>query len=329
MRLTLRQLHYFVAVVDAANMSRAARLLHVAPTALSLQVKAMEESLGVRLLERHSRGVRPTEMGGLLYERARTILGMVEDTEREIRPGVPDAFREVRLGMPPAVARTIGVDVVLGAASGFDGLALHVKEGWSADLMEKLRADELDFVVGYGLEGSEGVEAIEILEERFVLAGTPGLIGTGRRIALSGALDFELVFYSDRGIAWLTVTEAAAMTGRSALQIRDVQAIDVWRSMLCRGVSAAITPFGAVAEECRRGELVVRQIDRPHLTRRLGLAGRSDRFAIGQRLGFVDFLADLVVRAHVELGPYYRILRGKPKDAAADGLGAELQSPKH
>ena len=61
--MNLRQLRYFVSVVEAGNMTRAAEQLHVAQTALGMQIRQIEEDLGVALLVRHSRGVEPTKAG--------------------------------------------------------------------------------------------------------------------------------------------------------------------------------------------------------------------------------------------------------------------------
>lgn len=55
--MNLRQLKYFVGVIEAGNMTRAAEQLHVAQTALGMQIRQLEEDLGVALLVRHSRGV--------------------------------------------------------------------------------------------------------------------------------------------------------------------------------------------------------------------------------------------------------------------------------
>jgi hypothetical protein len=68
--MNLRQLKYFVSVVEAGNMTRAAEQLHVAQTALGMQIRQIEEDLGVALLVRHSRGVEPTEAGSFLHGRA-------------------------------------------------------------------------------------------------------------------------------------------------------------------------------------------------------------------------------------------------------------------
>jgi tetratricopeptide (TPR) repeat protein len=83
--MNLRQLRYFIGVVDAGNMTRAAEQLHVAQTALGMQIRQLEEDLGVALLVRHSRGVEPTRAGNLLRARALDILSLVEQARKDLR----------------------------------------------------------------------------------------------------------------------------------------------------------------------------------------------------------------------------------------------------
>src|SRR6185369_236810 len=82
-RMTLRQLRYFTRIVEAGNITRAAEQLYVAQPALGMQIRQLEESLGVELLERHSRGVSPTRAGQALYERACEILRLVHEAEQQ------------------------------------------------------------------------------------------------------------------------------------------------------------------------------------------------------------------------------------------------------
>ena len=82
--MNLRQLKYFVSVVEAGNMTRAAEQLHVAQTALGMQIRQMEEDLGVALLTRHSRGVEPTKAGTILHARAVAVLKSVEELRKEV-----------------------------------------------------------------------------------------------------------------------------------------------------------------------------------------------------------------------------------------------------
>ena len=76
--MDVRKLSQFVAIVEAGSLSRAAVRLHIAQPALTHAVQALEEELGVPLLERHARGVALTEFGELLVDHARTILREVD-----------------------------------------------------------------------------------------------------------------------------------------------------------------------------------------------------------------------------------------------------------
>ena len=84
--LDLRQLHYFVVVVEEGQMTRAAARLHIAQPALSQAIAKLENDLGVRLFERHARGVTPTEAGTAFFERASRALIAVEEAEEAVEP---------------------------------------------------------------------------------------------------------------------------------------------------------------------------------------------------------------------------------------------------
>src|SRR4029078_4974674 len=76
--MELRHLHYFVAIAEERSFTRAAERLWVAQPGLSTQIRRLEDELGVRLLERHTRGVDLTRAGELFLDRARVALAAVE-----------------------------------------------------------------------------------------------------------------------------------------------------------------------------------------------------------------------------------------------------------
>src|SRR5262245_7072745 len=84
MAMELRQLRYFLAVADAESFTGAARRLHLAQPALSQQIRALEDELGVRLFERGARRSRLTEPGSRLAARARRIFLEVEGTRDDM-----------------------------------------------------------------------------------------------------------------------------------------------------------------------------------------------------------------------------------------------------
>ncbi|MBX3631908.1 MAG: LysR family transcriptional regulator, partial [Simplicispira sp.] len=72
--MDLRQLGYFVRVVELGSLTRAATVLRIAQPALGIQIKKLEVEFGAPLLVRHSRGVEPTDVGALLFEQAKALL---------------------------------------------------------------------------------------------------------------------------------------------------------------------------------------------------------------------------------------------------------------
>ncbi len=117
--MNLRQLKYFVSVVEAGNMTRAAEQLHIAQTALGMQIRQIEEDLGVTLLVRHSRGIEPTQAGTLLHSRALAILKLVEETRQEVSTCNREEREPIRFGINPALMAITGTELALTSASIF------------------------------------------------------------------------------------------------------------------------------------------------------------------------------------------------------------------
>ena len=88
--MDLRILRYFLAVADEGNITRAAERLHVSQPALSMQLAALEDELGHKLLERSARGIALTEKGIALRQRADDLVDLVERVEAEIKASDTD-----------------------------------------------------------------------------------------------------------------------------------------------------------------------------------------------------------------------------------------------
>ena len=110
--MDLKQLAYFVHVVDLGGFSRAARVLGIAQPAISRQVRSLEVELRQNLLLRNGRGATPTEAGKRLLEHARGILQQVDRARREVEETKDAPVGHVVVGLPPTVARHLTVPVV-------------------------------------------------------------------------------------------------------------------------------------------------------------------------------------------------------------------------
>lgn len=144
--MELRHLRYFVSVAEQGNVSRAAEKLFIAQPALSLQIKQLEQEVGVPLLLRVPRGVQLTAAGSAFLEESRAILTRVQQaTLRARSQGLQS--RSVRLGLVPSATHSLlpGLQRRLQTA----GLAtqLQVREMISSQQLQALRNGEIDLAM--------------------------------------------------------------------------------------------------------------------------------------------------------------------------------------
>ena len=138
-------LRTFVAVAAAGNVTRAAEQVGRTQSAVSIQIKRLEETLGESLFERGSRGVALTPQGKLLLVSANRIIGLLDEAAAAIRAkplGGP-----VRIGIPEEYGYTVLPRALAAFASQHPHVEVTVKCGYSAAQLTAIDADELDLAV--------------------------------------------------------------------------------------------------------------------------------------------------------------------------------------
>ena len=151
--MDLRQLRYFLAVVEHGSFTRAAAATGRTQQALSKGIQALEQQLGARLFERGARQVRLTEVGRLLVEHARPASEVVrrfEDRLHELQTG---AEGQVRIGTGPSTAGSLVAPAVLALRRHWPRIGVHVSGGILPELLPGLLARELDVVVSLHISG--------------------------------------------------------------------------------------------------------------------------------------------------------------------------------
>ncbi|MFF7751459.1 LysR family transcriptional regulator [Streptomyces sp. NPDC007971] len=175
--MELRQLRYFVTVVDEAGFTRAAELLHLAQPGLSAQIRQLERELGQPLLDRTGRRVRPTEVGEAVLPFARAALAAVDGVRQTVQEFTGLLRGRVAVGLLPGTL-THAFDLA-GMLAAFHAAHPHVEvtltEDTSDRMLAALRAGELDLsVIGVAQEEPPpGVDLLIVVDEPLVVAAVP------------------------------------------------------------------------------------------------------------------------------------------------------------
>ena len=144
--MELRQLRHFVAVVDCANLSRAAERVAISQPALTRSIKNLEDLLGVELLERKPRGVEATEAGLALYHHAQIVLNACQRLTREVRELERGVSGTVYVGVGSMFATHITADVAQNLAQVHPRLAMVVTDGFFEELLRRMQDGRLDLI---------------------------------------------------------------------------------------------------------------------------------------------------------------------------------------
>ncbi|MFG1808512.1 LysR substrate-binding domain-containing protein [Streptomyces sp. NPDC049040] len=178
--MSLRQMEYFVTVVDAGSFTRAAEILHVTQPALSHQIKAFERHIGGPLLERLPRGVRLTPMGRAFLPHAEVAVRSAARAERAARAAAGVLGGELHVAAVHSVAAGLLPPVFARWRRERPGVELILHEyGRDEDLDDGMDRGVADLAVGHG--GAGAAARVPLGDEEVVVVLPPGdpLVGGG------------------------------------------------------------------------------------------------------------------------------------------------------
>jgi LysR family transcriptional regulator, nitrogen assimilation regulatory protein len=299
--ISLRQLHYLVAVADAGSFSAAALQAHVAQPALSRQIAMLEAHVGLRLLHRSHKGVALTEAGVRLYNLARSTLERLGSLGNELRASEKQPAGVVNIALPPSVASMLVPQVVRELEARYPGIVLRVEDGLSLENGRSLESALIDFGivptadelvdVSYEPLVRESLLLVERCDEaQRVPATIPFAQVVRRRLVLP-----PRSFHTRRVID--DVAHASHHTLVIGYEQRSVTTI---MSLVRDGLGATITNSPAVEQFWTQGAVSARRIVRPEITRTMSLARPSRRtlsFAAEAVYGVVKRFAIEAVKA--------------------------------
>jgi DNA-binding transcriptional LysR family regulator len=252
----LALLETFVRIVEAGSLSAAAPLLQTTQPTVSRRLRALEQALGVPLLQRSTHGMRLTLDGERCYDRARTLLadwaafeadigGAGAEPEGLLRVAVPHAFGQERFVAPLAEFLRAYPRVTV--------------EWLLEDVVDDARARGIDCVIQVGQPTDPAMVAIRLAAVPRIVVAAPGLLAAGSVPQLPDALAALpwlalRTYYRDELLLTHAVTgESRTVRLQSRLSTDSLYAL---RSGALRGLGACAGSAWLLADDVARGDLV-------------------------------------------------------------------------
>jgi LysR family tcuABC transcriptional regulator len=298
----LRQLKYFVRVVELGSMGRAALDLGVVTSALSQQISRLEGELSTRLLQRTSGGVIPTEAGLAFLRQAQLALRHVQAAAAAAQQARLSG--QVSVGLAPTTAAVLGLPFIEAMRERYPEVRLHLVESLSGHLATMLGARQIDLALIFQGDAPTRWSVQHLLDEHLFVIGAQGLAGlpvskaaakAGARVKLAQLAELPLILPSGpHGLRALLNTAFA----RARIKPRVVAEIDglaLLMDAVRAGLGATVQPAAALARLAGEPLVALRVAD-SHALRPNLLASLSDDELAPAALAARVVLADVARR---------------------------------
>lgn len=285
-RLNYHHLRYFREVAHAGNLTRVAEILNVSQSALSTQIKTLEERLGHPLFTRTGRRLELTEVGRLVLDHADRIFEIGGDLVATLEHR-STARPPLRIGALSTLSRNFQMQFLAPVLT--SGTEIILRSGSEADLLDGLRTLALDVVLSTAPPptGSGGdLLAHHLAEQPIALHGRPDLVRGGSLRALLSERAFILPSESGIRAGFMALADRLGVAPRIVANVDDMAMV---RLLARAGAGLAVAPSVVVVDELRAGRLATADVD-------LGLTERFFAITLGRSFPH-PLLASLLSRA--------------------------------
>jgi LysR family tcuABC transcriptional regulator len=254
--MDIRQLRYFVQIVECGSLSKASRQCHVAQPALSQQLAKLEDMVGKPLLHRSSKGVWPTDNGLALYHHARFMLRQHDQALSIARSEAGAIQGMASVGLPATTVSAIGLPLVRRIRERYPGVLLNVVEGMSGHIGQLMRMGQLDLAVLFSNDVARDLTIEPLMvEELFLIVPEGSALVPRRQMAISIAEAAALPLILPTGSHGLRQRIAAEFDNRGLTVnvVAEIDSLSLLMNCVHDSIGATIKPMGAVMQEGARG----------------------------------------------------------------------------
>lgn len=279
----LRHLRCLVAVAQERHLARAAERLALSQPAVSKTLAELEALAGARLVERGQAGRRGiqglTAAGEQLLAHALRVLEALDASAESLMPASGTRPQRLRIGALPSVGPSLLPPALAALRERLPDLQVQVQTGPNADLLDALRAGDLDLVAGRMSDPHlmAGLSFELLYTEPLVIVARPGHPLAGTAPSVQEVLRHPLVIYGEGTIPrHHTESFLSGLGLRLPVHVTQTLDLSVARALLIRSDAVWFTPIGAAQDDLASGQLVRLAIDTAGTDEPVGLLLRTD-----------------------------------------------------
>jgi len=245
--MNIRPLEYLVAIADLRNFSRAAEACHVSQPTLSIQLRKLEEELGVQLIERSPRQIMLTEVGRDIADRARVVIQDIAQLKSIARRATDPTTGIIRLGIFPTLAPYLLPHIVPEIRQTYPQLQLQLFEEKTDDVLKQIKRGNLDAGI-LALPITDEQLNYEVLFDEPFVAALPSNhpLADSRYLSIMDLQGTELLLLEEGHCLREHALEVCTLAG--ALEKLEFQAtsLETLRMMVAAEVGITLLPVLAV-----------------------------------------------------------------------------------
>ncbi|MFI8306624.1 LysR family transcriptional regulator [Streptomyces sp. NPDC085927] len=270
--MDVKQLKALVTVAEVGSVTRAAELLHLVQPAVTRQIRTLEEELGVPLFQRTRQGMRPTDAGQIMVDRARRALSELERARAEVQPRSGQVTGIVTVGLLESTSDLLAEQLVAAVGRAHPGVDLRLMTGYSGHLQQWLDEGDLDLTLLYNLDSTPSLNARPLVRERlWAVAPASAGLRADNPVAFAEVAAHPLVMPAS-GHALRTLIDAAAARSDSTMGVTvQTNSMRVQKQLVLAGHGWTILPGVGIAEDVANGSLSAAPLCEPDVWRSIVL----------------------------------------------------------
>jgi|SRR5690606_5108518 len=277
MNITLRQLRAFVAVAETGQFTKAAQRIHITQAALSMLIRDLEEEVGLRLFDRHTRMVKLTQPGNELLGMARRVLTEVESAVQHSRDLTTFQRGRVVIACGTVLSTTLLIPFLRQFQDRYPGIRLELLDMAEQDIHPRLSSESIDFGLGTKWIEDDEVESQHLFKDSYQALLPEGhSLARAKSVKWAQLVQFPFIALSSHSPIHQGIARHFASQNIHPPRIQEVSFHTTVLAMVRNGMGLSVLPANTRALPESAG-IVFKPLAKPFLQREICL------FQLGNR----------------------------------------------